>query len=131
MILTRRDPTRAHREKRLDVLWQKVIKTRDNFTCQRCGSRGQVDAAHIITRSRKLTKWTVANGVTLCSGCHMHFHRNPAEFLDWLDAEWFRKNGDYVYADLRILSQPGRTKLDLGMGEAQLKARARVYGIHV
>ena len=61
----------------------------------------------------------------------MHFHRNPAEFLDWIDAEWFRRNGDYVYADLRILSQPGRTKLDLGMVEAELKARARVYGIHI
>ena len=40
MILTRRDPSRVNREKRLDALWQKVVKTRDNFTCQRCGSRG-------------------------------------------------------------------------------------------
>src|SRR2546422_124739 len=129
MILTRRDPSRVNREKRLDVLWQKVVKTRDNFTCQRCGSRGKVDAAHAITRSRKLTRWEIANGVTLCTGHHLFFHRNPVAFSEWWNAR-AAHNGTPSYDELRAWSQPGRTKLDLDMVATQLKARARVYGIH-
>ncbi len=74
--------------KTLDRKWGKLIKDRDHWTCQKCGtvypkkSRG-LHAAHIFSRRFKKTRHDPENGVALCFGCHMYFHSNPLELHDW------------------------------------------------
>jgi 5-methylcytosine-specific restriction endonuclease McrA len=83
---------RKIRTKTADRNWGRLIKKRDNWTCQRCGtvypkkSRG-LHAAHIFSRRFKRTRHDPMNGVALCFGCHMHFHSNPLQFHVWAE-EW-------------------------------------------
>ena len=51
---------------------EKVLK-RDNYTCQICGSRENLEAHHIIPRSKGGTN-LVENGITLCKDCHKAVH---------------------------------------------------------
>ncbi len=82
-----------------DRKWAKLIKERDHWTCQRCGtvypkkSRG-LHAAHIFSRRFKKTRHDPLNGVALCFGCHSYFHANPLEFHEW--AEKYLGTRSYV-----------------------------------
>ena len=51
---------------------EKVLK-RDNYTCQICGSRENLEAHHIIPKSKGGTN-LVKNGITLCEDCHKAVH---------------------------------------------------------
>ena len=72
--------------KKLDNLWSKVVRERDNYTCQHCGRHHkQVQAAHIFSRNNKSTRWDPDNGVTLCYYCHIQWaHREPVEITKWV-----------------------------------------------
>jgi|ERR1700734_441147 len=66
--------------------WRTHVFTRDNFTCQICGIRGQnlnadhIEAFSILLRKHGITNvqtalictdlWDIANGRTLCLECH-------------------------------------------------------------
>jgi 5-methylcytosine-specific restriction endonuclease McrA len=51
---------------------EKVLK-RDNYTCQICGSRKNLEAHHLVPRSRGGSN-VVENGITLCKECHKAVH---------------------------------------------------------
>lgn len=71
-------------KKELDILWSKAIRNRDE-NCQRCGSIGTLQAAHIFSRGNLTTRWDKTNGTTLCYACHIHWaHRRPVEFTLWI-----------------------------------------------
>src|SRR3990167_9832764 len=73
-----------------DILWGQVVKLRASNRCERCGrlypDGKRLQAAHIVTRARKLTRWKPENGVALCGGDHMAFHRSPEKFFVWLES---------------------------------------------
>lgn len=61
-----------------DVLFSKYIRTRDNWTCQRCGKkypeRSQgLHCSHFFGRSRESTRFDPENCDALCFGCHRYF----------------------------------------------------------
>jgi hypothetical protein len=68
-------------EKALKI-WAACIKTRDR-KCQvpGCNSEYKLSAHHISPRQYKITRFLLANGITLCAGHHM---------LQKFDAEKFR-----------------------------------------
>ena len=110
-------------EARLDALWGRIIQSRANYRCEVCGSQRSLNAAHIMSRSRKSTRWSVENGVCCCVGHHLAFHRNPLNFYEWVEAH----RGVGTVDKLRILSQGG--KPDLEMIKVQLTAAAREYAV--
>ena len=65
-----------------DRRWALAVKERESWTCQRCGashipgSKG-LNAHHVFTRSRKATRYMLANGISVCVGCHRWVHANP------------------------------------------------------
>ena len=63
--------------RRLDqAAWSKMVKDRDNNTCQRCGAQNeQMYAHHIYPVSiNPIESADIDNGITLCYSCHKDMH---------------------------------------------------------
>jgi 5-methylcytosine-specific restriction endonuclease McrA len=57
--------------------WRLSVYTRDNYTCQACGSNksGKLNAHHIEAfNNNPELRTQISNGITLCKGCHKNFH---------------------------------------------------------
>lgn len=76
-----------------NIAWQQACRERDNYTCQKCGTRGGNQPVHhikffVLMYADILTQgitsvghipedselWDIANGCTLCEDCHREFH---------------------------------------------------------
>lgn len=58
-----------------DRKFSKLIRERDNWTCQRCGKQyvpptNALHSAHNFTRRIKATRLDEFNAISLCYGCH-------------------------------------------------------------
>ena len=58
---------------------EKVLK-RDGYTCQICGSKKNLEAHHIVPRSKGGTN-LVENGITLCKECHRAVHEGKIRII--------------------------------------------------
>ena len=88
---------------RLDALFSLYIRTRDRFTCQRCGAsyppkHTGLHAAHIIGRGRISVRWHSPNAITLCYGCHRWLDTHPDVKEQWVRMRF----GDAAYDDLQV-----------------------------
>lgn len=56
--------------------WRKAVFSRDDYTCQLCGTRGGSLAAHHLYNyaEYKDLRTSLDNGITLCKACHKNFH---------------------------------------------------------
>lgn len=62
-------------KKDLDAIFSKVIRSRDAWTCQRCGKyhkppTNALHCSHYWGRTRDATRFCEDNCVALCYGCH-------------------------------------------------------------
>lgn len=67
-----------------DVLFSKYVRTRDNWTCQRCG-RGYVEGdrglqcSHYFGRRMESVRFDPENCDSLCFGCHRIWEKEDRE----------------------------------------------------
>ena len=55
--------------------WRKEVFVRDNFQCQHCGTKKDIQAHHKKTwMAREDLRYDVENGITLCRSCHLKAH---------------------------------------------------------
>lgn len=71
-----------------DKLFSEYIRTRDNWTCQRCGKQYQpptqaLHCSHFMGRGKENTRFDPLNCDALCYGCHQYFTSHPAEHYQW------------------------------------------------
>ena len=71
-----------------DRLFSQYIRTRDNWTCQRCGTQYEpptsaLHCSHFMGRGKENTRFDPENADALCYGCHMYFTAHPMEHYDW------------------------------------------------
>ena len=73
-----------------DRKWSKVVRLRDNYTCQVCGlyDTHYVSAHHFIGRTNKRLRFEPLNGISLCAKHHtfnnnFSAHRTPKDFKRW------------------------------------------------
>lgn len=71
-----------------DKLFSLYIRTRDKWTCQRCGRKYEpptqaLHNSHFQGRGKENTRFDPDNCVALCYGCHRYFTSHPAEHYIW------------------------------------------------
>ena len=69
--------------KELDRLCRQVTFARDGHCCMHCGSAHRTQWCHVYTRSIRSMRWTLANTMTLCAGCHLWWHHRPNDAVAW------------------------------------------------
>jgi len=72
-------------KKEADKRFSLEVRTRDKFTCQKCGKQNKhVHCAHVFSRNRLSVRYEMDNAITLCYYCHIIWsHRCPVEFAEW------------------------------------------------
>lgn len=58
------------------ISWSQAVRKRDNYTCQICGSKKDVEAHHILHKNKyPQLSLNINNGITLCrKRCHLEAH---------------------------------------------------------
>lgn len=55
--------------------WREKVLVRDDFTCQKCGNKNEINTHHIIPyKLNKEIALNPDNGITLCNSCHRKYH---------------------------------------------------------
>lgn len=90
-------------DKKLDDAWSLLVKLKAGNKCEYCGKQNYLNSHHVFSRSKKSTRWSIANGVCLCVGHHtfsssFSAHKTPTEFTEWIR----NKRGETWYTNLRI-----------------------------
>ena len=72
-----------------DVVWSKYIRTRDNWTCQRCNKKytpptSALHCSHFWSRGNWSVRFDFFNCQSLCYGCHSYLGGNPQEHREFV-----------------------------------------------
>ncbi len=95
-----------------DIAFSRMIRERDDFTCQRCGSvhlpnsRG-LHCAHMFTRRTKATRFDPDNAMALCYGDHQFLDSHPEE----KEALFREKLGDEAFDALAARAHERRDRV--------------------
>jgi len=75
--------TKTALKKKLDKICGEIVRAKGK--CERCGSKKNLQTAHIFSRSHLNTRWDLDNLLCLCLKCHLYWaHKNPIEFAEWV-----------------------------------------------
>ena len=72
-----------------DSIWSKYIRTRDNWTCQRCDKKyapptSALHCSHFWSRGSWSVRFDEDNCQALCYGCHSYLGGNPQEHREFI-----------------------------------------------
>jgi HNH endonuclease len=73
---------------RADRAFSKWIRTRDGRCQADEPHAGNLQAAHLISRSYKAIRTNTKNVTTLCAKHHMYFTHHPLEWENWVEDKW-------------------------------------------
>jgi len=76
--------------KKADKLWSKVVRMIWVCEYEECEKTEHLNAHHVFSRSHKGLRWSLINGICLCSWHHVFSsefsaHKTPCEFTYWLE----------------------------------------------
>lgn len=94
-----------------DKLFSLWIRTRDKWTCRRCGTKYSppttaLHCSHFKGRGKEATRFEPNNADALCYGCHQYFTSQPDEHYRWQ----VEKKGLEVVDGLTALSNSYKKK---------------------
>jgi hypothetical protein len=99
-----------------DRRWSRAVRERDEFTCQRCGTKHAensfgLHAAHVFSRGIQRTRHDLDNGLSLCYGDHRWYDSRSRE-----EREEFARSilGDVRYEALRERARNPRKRFAAG-----------------
>lgn len=124
-----RKQSRSSIIKAIDKLFSLYIRSRDKYTCQRCGTTHPTNAmglhnSHFYGRGNMGTRWDTENCDALCYGCHIIWGSTRREEYREYKRKQLGEN------KLRALDVRGRSTVKLSMGQLKelldvWKARTR------
>ena len=111
-----------------DTIFSKLIRTRDKWTCQRCGRKYEqgsqgLHCSHFFSRRHRGTRWDQINACAHCMGCHSYLTGNPIEFAEWIKDRLGENN--YNQLRMKAMKVTKFTKADLEWIYQDLKAQLK------
>ncbi len=85
-------------KKECDNLFSEIVRNRG--FCRKSGTRKQLQCAHIVSRSYKVTRWNLDNAFCLSKNWHAYFTWRPLEWEMFVIQQIGRKK----YEDLKKLA---------------------------
>lgn len=90
---SRKGTMRKALTRRADALWAKAVKSKGY--CEARGFEidcaGSFEAAHVVPRRHRSTRWLLGNGMSLCSGHHRFYTTRERMWRDFVGGEnWDR-----------------------------------------
>lgn len=86
----------------LDKAARERVFERDGGICIRCGDKSRIPQwAHVLSRRHLCTRWEADNAMSLCGGCHLFWHHEPALAVDWFIKN-FRERWERITAILQV-----------------------------
>ena len=85
------------------TIWSKIVRGRDSYTCQWCGSKDRTQGHHIVGKgiSNKTGWFDPDNGMTLCYQCHFNrLKLEPEVYVAFRD-KWLKER-KFNYQDMKI-----------------------------
>lgn len=84
-----------------DKAFSLYIRTRDGWTCQRCGHQytpptSALHCSHFQGRGKENTRFDPENADALCYGCHRYFTSHPGEHYEWQVKRKGQRNVDLI-----------------------------------
>lgn len=95
--------------KKLDDVFQKWVRYRDDFTCCTCGRKfpkgetTQLHAGHYISRGVYATRWNVENVNAQCAGCNLRQSLADVEVIHTYEVYLKAKYGNGIIDELLTL----------------------------
>lgn len=114
--------------KPFDTVFSNLVRERAAYQCECCGSRENLQCAHVFGRIRYTVRCDDRNAYCLCASCHYTFTQDPLAWADFVRS----KMGNEVYDDLRLVAnRPAKfTKQDKADMTAHLRRELkRVEGL--
>ena len=100
--------------RKLDAVVSKIVIKRDGGRCVVCGSRKQLGAGHIFSRSHYSTRWDLTNVFCQCWGCnYRHKVADPMVYYNWYWLKFSRKNFETLYARWKTIKKFSNNDLEL------------------
>lgn len=72
--------------KKADTAFGVWVRSRGVCESDRPSHAGNLQCAHIISRSYKATRTDERNALCLCQGCHLYYTNHPLEWRVFIDA---------------------------------------------
>jgi len=125
-----------------DSIWSKYIRTRDNWTCQRCNKKyapptSALHCSHFWSRGNWSVRFDFFNCQALCYGCHSYLGGNPQEHREFIlnklgqkefDALQKRRNTPLKSGQKKyLLSKEFRKEVQLMLDNLNLKKSEDFY----
>lgn len=73
--------------------------------CERCGKAENLQCAHVITRSNLHLRYDTQNLMALCAGCHLWWHKEPLEAIQWFYSAW-PERVKYLTKEKYVIGKP-------------------------
>ena len=92
-------PSKSKLQKQCDILFSILVRSvrrceASQYTKVHCG--GQLQCAHIISRSNRRLRWDTMNAICMCAGHHRYFTtKSEAWYWDFLP-KYFPDKSEYV-----------------------------------
>jgi len=125
-----------------DSIWSKYIRTRDNWTCQRCDKKyapptSALHCSHFWSRGAWSVRFDEKNCQALCYGCHSYLGGNPQEHREFIldklgqkefDALQKRRNTPLKSGEKKyLLSKEFRKEVEIMLDNLNLKKSEDFY----
>lgn len=92
---------------KMDTLIRDVVRERDDWTCQRCGSKRKTNqVSHFWSRRHISTRWDLDNLDILCGGCHRYWEPDKAgEYRDFKIKQLGQRKYDTLEMKYRTITK--------------------------